>query len=356
MVHAGVADAPRCQSLADSFRKAHGGTPPSNAGQLADFLVSKGVLTKFQSEAFLAEQLTELRLGPYLIRDPQVPSPLGRFVAAQQTTDGAIGALLRTGPGNAWLSKHVAIDSPNLQPYSAQVIGDYEAVFSPIGQGKVLTQVLSEPNRNQPWATESIVSLGTNIANAMAAMHDAGIAHGAIRADRIWVRDDGEMILLRDPSGAPMQLTRQDESSSSEGWFETLDDPSLYVAPELAPREANSEWVQPSPTSDLYSLGCLLFRLASGRFPFSGNSPEETQSLHATEIPEELKVAVEQGENGDPLYRVLAYALAKSPQARFSSSKQLAAALVAVGQTLTPVPQPNKPAPDKTSPNKTAIK
>ena len=331
LVQAGVLDARQCKFFVEQYRKVNGGNPPAQAGQIAGFLVKKKILTPFQSSVFLKPQLIDLRLGPYLIRDSETAAPFGRFAQAARTTDGAIGVLLRAGLGNPWLAKHAAIDASNLQPFASKVIGDYETVFSAIGEGKVLSNLLS----NQPWSTESVVSLGIKIANALSVMHDAGIVHGAVRADRVWIQDDGTPILLRDPSGPanPGPAKSAANESLSNDWLETIDNPSLYIAPELVLETANSdESSYPAPSSDLYSLGCLLFRLASGRYPIVGKTAQQTLDLHATEIPIELSRAIEQGEKGESLYRVLAYAMAKSPQARFADSKKLAAALTVVGK------------------------
>ncbi len=335
LVQAGVLDARRCKLLTQQYQEASGGNSPSQADEIARFLVKKKVITPFQSDAFLAPQPVELRLGPYLIRDPKTAAPFGRFAQAVRTTDGAIGILLRAGIENPWLEKHAAIDAPNLQPLAADIIGDYQAVFSAIGEGKVLSRRLSD----QAWSTQSVVSLGIKLASALSVMHDADIVHGAVRADRVWIRDDGEAILLREPSGPALAMS---QASLANDWLETIDDPSLYIAPELllspgndsgksSANSGNTDQSIPTRSSDLYSLGCLLFRLASGRYPVVGRTTEQTLGLHATEIPIELSTAIEQGEKGAPLYRVLAYAMAKSPEARFADASQLATALKAVG-------------------------
>jgi serine/threonine protein kinase len=342
LIRAGVADAAKCREIASRYRKIQGVSTPPSADSMARFLVQSDLITPFQSEAFLADQAVELRLGPYLIRDPQAASPLGRFAEAQRVTDGAIGVLLRSGTGNPWLPKHAAIDVPNLQPIQTQQIGDFDAVFSPIGRGKVLIATLTD----QPWSHQSVATLAAKLAIAISAMHDANIVHGAIRADRIWLQDDGQAILLRDPSGPAVFELSLDPRSEHDGWLETIDDPALYLAPELT-----GDAPQLSPASDLYSLGCLLFRLATGRHPIRGSSTEQTRALHATEVPEELSAAIEQGEKGSPLFRVLAYALAKSPDTRFANAGQLVAAMTAVADSM-PSPEPTAKLRSKDSPKR----
>ena len=154
--------------------------------------------------------------------------------------------------------------------------------------------------------------IGIAVADALAVLHARPLIHGSVRADRVWMAEDGQVILLRDPSGPP--LAPRDDSSAS--WFDLLTSPASYAAPEFAAHGQACD-----QATDIYSLGCLLFRLHSGRNPADRGSFDETIAAHASQTPPELAEAVAQGESGDPLYRVIAFAMAKSPGARFASAE-----------------------------------
>ena len=70
----------------------------------------------------------------------------------------------------------------------------------------------------------------------------------------------------------------------------SLDDLELaaaYAAPELALPESPFD-----PLTDIYSVGCLLFRMITGRMPFGAQLPQALMAAHAHETPPELADAV----------------------------------------------------------------
>lgn len=350
----GIADEKRRSELAGRFSAATGSADP-NPRSLAAFLVKSDVITTFQAKTLLAKPEPALRLGNYVVRNPKAPSPLTRFNQVQhldtQRLDDqhlgsqAIGVMIRTKQRTTRLSKHAAVKHPNLQPLYLDSIGKHDIVFSAIGKGMPLIESLE----TRSWNSRSIALFGKKIASALAQLHQHDLVHGAVRADRIWVRIDGEPILLRDPSepagGDDRDLDAEKKTvHETDAWLATTESPLAYVAPELFHHDRKSagksgfDASRSSPSSDLYSLGCLLFRMLTGRLPFGGDDAETFFQAHASAVPAELEEALRLGEQGDPLFRVLAYAMAKSPQSRFASASDLKTALAAAIKTL-PAPK-----------------
>ena len=226
---------------------------------------------------------------------------------------------------NQWLAAHAAVVGDSLQPFElyGQPGSDLE-IFTRLESGRCLTDYLSESNIDQ----HLIVKVGIAVANALTVMHTNSLVHGEVRADRVWVTDDGEVILLRDPSSAP-RVPRADTSLS---WLYESESAGGYAAPEFSNPSQMC-----TPATDIYSLGCLLFRLTVGRPPVVNDDIEQAIASQATETPAELTEAVQLGETGDPVLRVAAFATAKNPGARFATTQQIADALTAVQATL-PVP------------------
>ncbi len=321
LVRSGITDTAGCKQLAGSFTAAHGGTPPSDVATLAKFMIKSGALTEFQARALLADQPQPIRLANYLLRADRSPSPLSRWAEAMRLGDGKSGVLFRataqqlSGGRARWLEEHAAIAKQSLQGFELEAEATSTLVFSPLPSGRSLRDIIGERDSLSPQET---CQIGIAVAEALEALHARPLVHGSVRPDHVWITETGDAILLRDPSGPPAAPTAA--SGDRMSWLDQLDAPEAYAAPEFA----NHQQVC-NQSTDLYALGCLLFRLVAGRVPYEGNSIAETIAAHASETPSELAVAIEQGESGDPLYRVIAFAMAKTPAARFATAPQLAA-------------------------------
>ncbi|MEM6732587.1 MAG: protein kinase, partial [Myxococcota bacterium] len=232
------------------------------------------------------------------------------------------------------LAKAAELNAPCLQ--SVELSGGAESddaeqvveVFSPVPEGACLASVLQ--SRSQ-LSAKKVVRIGVDLAEALQGLHDSELisAHGAVSADHVWVTPKGHATLLRDPS-VDVRTPTDDWSSS---WITRSDHPAQHAAPELAD-SAN----RPTPSSDIYALGSLLFRVLIGRHAFEGETHEALFASHRETFPEEIVAATQQGASGDPLLRVLAFALAKDPPSRFPTAKQFAQALQRAGETLASSP------------------
>lgn len=349
LVRSGVTDAGGCKLLAASYSAAHGGTPPSDAVTLAKFMIETGELTNFQAGSLLSDQPQPIRIGSYLVRSPKASSPLSQWAEVSRIDNREAGVLFQATPqqlsgGRAqWLEAHVALTKRSLQGFEVQAEANATLVFSCLPTGRCLHDILGDRGSLSPKET---CQIGIAVAEALETLHARPLIHGSVRPDRVWVTEAGEAILLRDPSGPPEAPLAA--SGTQGSWLDQLDAPAAYAAPEFAnPQQVCTQ------STDLYALGCLLFRLASGRVPVEGNTVQETVAAHLSETPEELAVAVQQGESGDPLYRVIAFAMAKNPAARFATAAQLLGALHATLPLLPEVPAAN-PVPAKPQVNKSS--
>ncbi|TWU08047.1 serine/threonine protein kinase [Stieleria varia] len=340
LVQAGIVEVSDCKTLASKFSESHG-SPPADASQLAAFLTQIRVLTGFQASHILGESAPNLRLGKFLLRGDQGTKPLSHWLPvsdvsvslpvatilspthASDDETGRDGFLLRVpldqlgDSRRQWLAAHAAIDAASLQPIrlSGDEAGNLE-IFSPLPGGRCLLSLVEKSAKR--IKRQQVVAIGRDLAHALAALHERSMPHGAVRLDHVWLTKSGRAILLRDPSG-PALSPHQDASAA---WIDCVESPGGYAAPELADPAAT-----PTAQSDLYSLGCLLLTLISGSKPFHGNTLAEELAAQVQYTPQPLVQAVEQGEAGDPVLRVLAFALAKNPASRFASATQFADAL-----------------------------
>jgi serine/threonine protein kinase len=120
-------------------------------------------------------------------------------------------------------------------------------------------------------AVEPAVAAGytSQIAGALAAIHDAGILHRDLKPANIMFRDDGTLALIDFGLAKQMRL-----HAAITGTGQIFGTP-YYMSPEQGHAEPTDE------RSDLYSLGCILYEMLTGERPFTASSPMGVIYRHA---------------------------------------------------------------------------
>lgn len=185
--------------------------------------------------------------------------------------------------------------------------------------GRDLFQVIQE---EWPLPKERIVALMRQVCGAVARAHDTGVVHRDLKPENIMVMsrvgDDGEpeeVVKVCDFGIAHLQKS-PDETGSGKGLLVGTPE---YMAPEVARGE------EPDGRSDLYALGVVLYQMLTKRLPFEGGDPLRVAMLHVQEepVPPHQVVA-----NVDSfLEDVALMAMAKSPDRRFGTARQMRGAL-----------------------------
>jgi serine/threonine protein kinase len=269
-----------------------------------------------------------IRLGGFQVHPQEAVFPWNRWHVATRVADGQSGFLMQftvqelTTVVRANLRLHLRANSAQLQTLQLESLGDQALLFAALPPGRCLDDHLP-PGRSLP--PSQVCRLGIAVAESLSALHQQGAVHGAVRGDRIWIANDGQVILMRDPA---LRTAEQGRPASTD-WLQSRQTAFQYAAPEFVSAQ------QPcTVATDIYSLGCVLYRLRAGRTLLeSGGGSVETwqQSVvaHAMTVPSELAAAVKSQAGGDPLLRVIAHAVAKQPSARFDSAASLDVALKA---------------------------
>src|SRR5262245_40101556 len=173
-------------------------------------------------------------------------------------------------------------------------------------------------DREQRLGPERAVFLGVQLAQALQAVHDAGLVHRDVKPSNVLVRDIGgrDHAYLTD-FGIAKAPAAQD-SLTRTGWM-------IGTPAYLSPEQIRGQ--QPGPRSDLYALGCVVFEALTGQRPFGGDDDLAARWAQATGPPPAASaICPALGSRYDAF---LAQALAVDPQDRFPSGAAFAEALQA---------------------------
>lgn len=164
---------------------------------------------------------------------------------------------------------------------------------------------------------EQVMNYATQIAGALGFAHDHGTLHGDLKGSNIIVTPEGEIKLLDFGLGRRIpRLGTVEVSSSNVPLAQTGATAGTlpYLAPEVL--RGNDTSVQ----SDVWSLGVLLYQMATGELPFRGATPFELSMEIMMSAPK-LEALPE------PLQSTLRRSLEKDPVARFPHVRALAGSL-----------------------------
>jgi serine/threonine protein kinase/Tol biopolymer transport system component len=170
-----------------------------------------------------------------------------------------------------------------------------------------------------------VLDITIQIARALVAAHAAGIVHRDIKPENVMIRGDGYVKVL--DFGLAKLIERGTPSVDQEAATRALvnTDPGSvmgtvnYMSPEQAAGK------QLDARTDVWSLGIVLFEMLTSTVPFHGNSPSHTivaildhqpppLTSYLTDVPEALQ-------------EIVTDALAKDPEERFQTARQMLAKL-----------------------------
>ena len=188
-----------------------------------------------------------------------------------------------------------------------------------------------------PVDARQLVEIGTQICAALDAAHGAGVVHRDIKPENIMLRPDGVVKVL-DFGLAKLEGQSPEQLQTRPG---TVAGTLQYLSPEQVLGKPAV------PQSDLFSLGAVLYELATGVRPFSGPSDGaifEAIVHKAPEHPRHLRPELDRD-----LDALLMRAIEKDPDLRFQTARDFRSSLRLVGRdsrTATPLrARPAAPAP-----------
>jgi beta-lactam-binding protein with PASTA domain/tRNA A-37 threonylcarbamoyl transferase component Bud32 len=175
--------------------------------------------------------------------------------------------------------------------------------------GRTVRDLLIEGHRLLPERTLEIVS---GVLRALEYSHQAGIVHRDIKPGNVMVTRNGDIKVMDFGIARAMNDAQATMTQTAQ---------VIGTAQYLSPEQARGERVD--ARSDLYSTGCLMYELLTGRPPFTGDSPVAIAYQHVRENP----IPPSRLDPSLPPWAdsIVLKAMAKSPNDRYQSAAEMQA-------------------------------
>jgi TolB-like protein len=295
---------------------------PANSFLEADAVEDAAVLLEDTDSLSLighevGHYLIEKRLGSggmgdvYLARDLR----LGRSVALKLLDPGLTGD---TATRTRFLREArlaSALDHANICTiHEVGEAADRLFIAMQYVEGKTLRRVID----GRPLSLDSLLSIGLQVADALAAAHSMGIVHRDIKPANIIITSRGQAKVLDFGLAKLLEPAAGDTQTQL-----TMTDAVMGTPACMSPEQARGEWVD--HRSDVFSFGVVLYEMATGRTPFSGRSKADVISALLSQAP---TPASELNKETPPnLAAVIDRALAKEPNERYQTMNEVIADL-----------------------------
>lgn len=205
-------------------------------------------------------------------------------------------------------------------------------------------ETLREKLRTGPLPQRKSIEYAIQLAQALAAAHDKGIAHRDLKPENILITSDGRVKILDfglaklihpEKSGDQVSMLQTGAPESQPGMV-------LGTMGYMSPEQVRG---QPSDhRSDIFTFGTILYEMLSGNRAFHGGTAADTISAILHKDPPEITGG--QSSLSPAANRIIRHCLEKNPNERFQSMRDIAfdlESLTGLSGTVTTSPVPSSP-------------
>jgi serine/threonine-protein kinase len=326
--------------------------PTADVKATAEWLVDRGVITRWQAKRLVGGDRGPFFLGDYRLLERLERQGDGLLFSARHDPSGRAVTLMLL---NAKLCKAVDIWTAIVRRTSAAhqaadpMLSRTWALEQAQGSRFIVCEAVAgvpladELARLGPLPPPQAAVLAFQVARAVAELHAAGAVHGGLSLD-VLLREpaaaggpdrDGPVRLLQFPLVGDPHALQLRAAVATEEEVAALGRRASFIAPELLLPDQSCD-----PRSDVYAIGCILHALLTGTPPCWRGEPQATLRHAAFAGPEPLEPPV------PPEFAALVRSMtARDPDARHQSAGEAAEAIAACCGSAVPLPAAAAPEP-----------
>jgi len=249
--------------------------------------------TVFKARHRLMDRMVALKvMNPQLLADPM-----------------AVGRFQREVKAAAQLAHPHIVTA-----YDAEQVGNLHFLAMEYVEGQTLAELVDDRG---PLPVDRACEYIRQAALGLQYAHERGTVHRDIKPQNLVLTPAGQVKVF--DFGLARFVSESGEPGEGSSSGRMLGSPD-YMAPEQA-KDPHAADIR----ADVYSLGCTLYQLLTGLPPFAGGTPIEKLAAHLEKEP--IEISQLRPDASADLERVVARMLAKDPQQRFQTPREVAAAL-----------------------------
>ena len=266
------------------------------------------------------------RLGHYVLGPPLGAGGMGEVYRASDTKLGRDVALKvlptelardvdRLARFQREARAVAALNHPHIVTiYSVEESGGVHFFTMELVEGQALDRLIPDGG----LSADGILRIAVPIADALVAAHDKGIVHRDLKPANVMVAADGRVKVL-DFGLAKVSRDDAEGGASMATELQTREGVVMGTVPYMSPEQVAGRAVD--HRTDIFSLGVILYEMASGRRPFEGASSIELASAILRDTPRPISDV--RADLPPELARLVQRCLDKDPRQRMQTAREI---------------------------------